>query len=159
MKVIRLGLFLATTTIVTACSQSKDPYGDTCKNIATALTGGKTVAWENPDRVVDDGELRIDLFSPQTTANCFFKPTDKDYDDYDHIQGEFEPSPYKMIINGAPVPTGELVKASVMAMSRESKKSALNAMREAKERAKTAVEKSREAATAAEDKIREVMEK
>ncbi len=158
MKAVRLSLLLVTATIVTACSQSEDPYGDTCKSIATALTGGKNVAWENPDRVVDGGELRIDLFSPQTTASCFFKPSDKDYDDYDHIQGEYEPSPYKMIVNGAPVPTNELLKASVMAMSSESKKAALKTMQEAKEKAKAAVEKSREASTAAEEKIREVME-
>ncbi len=159
MKAVRLSLLLVSATIITACSQSEDPYGDTCKQIAAALTGGKTVAWENPDRVVDDGELRIDLFSPQTTANCFFKPTDKDYDDYDHIQGEFEPSPYKMLINGTEVPANELLKAAVMAMSSESKKAALKTMQEAKEKAKTAVEKSREAAAAAEEKIREVMDK
>ena len=159
MKTVHLTLLLATAFIATGCSQPDDPYGDRCKNIAAALTGVKSVDWENPDRVVDDGELRIDLFSPQTTANCFFKPSDRDYDDYDHIQGEYEPSPYKMILNGVEVPASELLKASVMSMSSESKKAALKAMKEAREKAQTAVEKSREAAAAAEEKIREVIDK
>lgn len=157
MKSASLALILAATVAASGCSQSEDPLGDTCKQIATALSGNRNISWENPDRVVDDGELRIDLFSPQTTASCFFKPTVVDHVADDYIESEFESAPYKMLLNGSYVPEAELLKASVMAMSSESKKAALKAMKEAKEKATTAAEKSREAASAADRKIREIM--
>ena len=159
MKANRLALLLASSLIATACSQSEDPLGDTCKQIASALTGNKSISWENPARGVDDGELRIDLSSPQTTASCFFKPTVVDHVADDYIESEYENAPYKMLLNGNYVPESELLKASVMAMSSESKKAALKAMKEAREKAQTAAEKSREAAAAADKKIREMMDR
>ena len=159
MKSISLAFILAAAVAASGCSRSGDPLGDTCKQIATALSGNRNISWENPDRVVDDGELRIDLFSPQTTASCFFKPTVVDHVADDYIESEFESAPYKMLLNGSYVPEAELLKASVMAMSSESKKAALKAMKEAREKAKAAAEKSKEAAATAERKIREAMEK
>ncbi len=159
MKTATLSLLFTASLLAAGCSQSEDPLGDTCKQIATALSGNRNVSWENPDRVVDDGELRIDLFSPQTTASCFFKPTTVDHVADDYIESEFESTPYKMLLNGSYVPEAELVKASVMAMSSESKKAALKAMKEVKEKAATAAEKSKEAAAAADRKIREIIDK
>jgi len=159
MKSVSLALILAAAVAASGCSRSEDPLGDTCKQIATALSGNRSISWENPDRVVDDGELRIDLFSPQTTASCFFKPTVVDHVADDYIESEFESAPYKMLLNGSYVPEAELLKASVMAMSSESKKAALKAMKEARKKAKAAAEKSKEAAATAERKIREAMEK
>ena len=159
MKSVSLALILAAAVAASGCSRSEDPLGDTCKQIATALSGNRNISWENPDRVVDDGELRIDLFSPQTTASCFFKPTVVDHVADDYIESEFESAPYKMLLNGSYVPEAELLKASVMAMSSESKKAALKAMKEAREKAKAAAEKSKEAAAAADRKIREIVDK
>ncbi len=153
-------LMLATTIAagISGCSQSDDPLGDTCKQIATALSGNKSIGWEKPDRVVDDGELRIDLFSPQTTASCFFKPTVVDHVADDYLESEYESAPYKMLLNGSYVPEAELLKASVMAMSSESKKAALKTMQEAKEKAQAAAQKTKEAAQKAEETIRRTLD-
>ncbi len=157
MKTIATTFTLVTTLAIAGCSQSEDPLGDTCKQIATELSGIKNAQWENPDRVVDDGELRIDLFSPQTTASCFFKPTVVDHVADDYLESEYESAPYKMLLNGTYVPEAQLAKAAVMAMSSESKKAALEAMKEAKEKAKTAAEETKKAAEAARQKIDEAI--
>lgn len=159
MKLTTLALALVGGLTLASCSQSDDPLGDVCKQIATELSGNPHVDWENPERVVDDGELRIDLFSPQTTASCFFKPTVKDPTVTDFIESDYESSPYKMLLNGVYVPEAELLKASMSAMAKDTKQGTLQAMKDAKEKANDAVEQTRKAAEAAETKIREVLEK
>ncbi len=160
MKSLNTTLLITAALALTACSQSKDPYGDTCKSIASALSGNKSIAWEDPERKVVDGEyLRINLFSPQTTASCFYKAQVQDAIVDVPLEGEFENTPYRMIVNGTQVADADLIKASVMAMSGDAKKAALETAQKARENAKTAVRKTQETAAAAQKKLQEALGK
>ena len=152
---------LAITVVVTlgGCSQSKDPYSDTCKSIAATLSGNKSIAWEEPEKKVVDGEyLRVNLFSPQTTASCFFKAQETGNETEIPMQGNFEDSPYRMVVNGRQIADADLIKATVIGMSGNTKKAALEGLKNAKDKANAAVQKTQEAAEAAQKKLRDIQE-
>ena len=160
MKLALPATFTLTAVLaVSGCSQSKDPYSDTCKSIAATLAGAKSIAWEAPEKKVVDGEyLRVNLFSPQTTASCFFKAQETGNETEVPMQGDFEDSPYRMILNGRQIADADLIKATVIGMSANTKKATLEGLKNARGKAETAVQKTQEAAEAAQKKLRDMQQ-
>lgn len=151
VKVVALG---GASLLVVACTAPEDPQGTVCAQMAEQLSGRSGISWEAPSKVDHDDLLQVDMFSADLNASCFFyRQVDAtDGAEIRHDKMPWETVPFKMSINGSPVPEQDMVKASFTATGQQFETSV-------RETDQMLQQKALEAQKAAEKTAQDLMEK
>lgn len=105
---------------LTACGQhGLDSPISTCKSVTTALAGGQELVWHKELQTEKSGEeirvtLEVSLAGQAQTGVaqvvCIYGPNSDDMD-YNNAFGDYANTPTTLLINGQPVPQGDLMQA------------------------------------------------
>ncbi|MGV6858985.1 MAG: hypothetical protein ACWA5X_08425 [bacterium] len=113
---------ITAAVLLSGCSSPKDPYASACMKLAENLSGIHNAQWEPAEKKEVKGEyLRVNLFSPQTTASCYFMHEEESMMDHDFAYTEYSMSPYEVHMNGAKIGEADLVKAAVTVLGKDAK--------------------------------------
>lgn len=116
--------------VLTACDgHNLDSAINTCKSVTEALAGDMVIVWQGERETEQAGEeKRVTLdFSlqgheqaPISQAVCVYGLSSEDMD-YRTAFGEYENAPSRMLVNGRPIPQGDLIQAVNLATANAAK--------------------------------------
>lgn len=157
-RTIAVSAVVPVALLLSSCSSTKDPFNTMCENIVANLMASSQLGFSGVEQTeTADEDLMVSLNFARGeragTAVCYYAPIVGE-DEID--QGDYDTSPYKVVLNGQTISNKDLMSATFNATKGMIKETVENTSQQVNEMARDAADTARDVAGNAAEKAREV---